>query len=211
MAAARDQRAYNASYYARNRDEEIARVTRRQRATLEFLRDVRRRPCADCGGVFSPWVMDFDHRDPTKKSFNVMSGRAMLMSRSRLMAEIEKCDIVCANCHAARTYRWLLTRARTVPGTSRRLEEKRRYWRAHAKLLEQLRDVPCADCGLRFPSYVMQFDHRDASDKSYTVTRMIGRAGRLKILEEAAKCDIVCANCHRERTYRSRVASAGVA
>jgi hypothetical protein len=211
MAAIRDQHPYNVAYYGLHRAEEIARVTRRQRATLDFLRDVRRRPCADCGGVFSPWVMDFDHRDPTKKSFNVMSGRAMLMSRSRLMAEIEKCDIVCANCHAARTYRWLLTLDRPLSGTSRRIEEMRRRWREHAGLLEQLRDVPCADCGLRFPSYVMQFDHRDSSDKRYTVTRMIGRAGRQKILEEAAKCDIVCANCHRERTYRRRSASAGVA
>ena len=201
---ARDQRVYNVSYYGRHRDEEIARVTGRQRATLEFLRDLRRTPCVDCGGVFSPWVMDFDHRDPTRKAFNVMSGRAMLMSRSRLMAEIDKCDIVCANCHATRTYKWLLARERTFTGKSRRLEEKRLYWRAHAKLLEQLRDVPCADCGVRFPSYVMQFDHRDSADKKYTVTRMIGRAGRAKILTEAAKCDIVCANCHRERTYRRR-------
>jgi hypothetical protein len=45
--------------------------------------------------------MDFEHPDSTRKSFNVMSGRVMLMSRSRLMADIEKCDIVCANCHAA--------------------------------------------------------------------------------------------------------------
>jgi hypothetical protein len=165
MATTRDQRPYNVTY-ARHRDLEIARVTRRQRATLEFLRRIRRRSCVECGGVFSPWVMDFDHRDPTKKSFNIMSGRAMLMSRSRLMAEIDKCDIVCANCHAARTYRWLLARDQALSGTSRRLEVKRHYWRAHAKFLEQLRDVPCADCGLRFPSYVMQFDHRDRRTRS---------------------------------------------
>ncbi|MDP9274709.1 MAG: hypothetical protein M3O99_03830 [Chloroflexota bacterium] len=195
MNQKRDQRPYNVAYYLGHRDQEIARVTRRQHTTLEFLREVRHRPCADCGRNFSPWVMDFDHRDPAKKSFNVMSGRAMLMSRSRLIAEIEKCDIVCANCHAGRTYRWLRTREKAVPGTSRRLDEQRERWRAHAKLLEQLRDVPCTDCGIRYPSYVMQFDHRDSSQKDYTVTRMIGRAGRAKILEEVAKCDIVCANC----------------
>jgi hypothetical protein len=116
MAAKRDQRPYNVAYYGRHRAEEISRVTGRQRVTLEFLREVRRRPCADCGGVFSPWVMDFDHRDPAKKSFNVMSGRARLMSRSRLIAEIDKCDIVCANCHAARTYRWLLALDRPLTG-----------------------------------------------------------------------------------------------
>jgi hypothetical protein len=211
METTRDQHPYNVAYYAVHRLEEIARVRVRQAATLQFLRDLRRRPCQDCGGSFPPWVMDFDHRDPAEKPFNVMTGRAMLMSRARLTAEIEKCDIVCANCHAARTYAWLLTRDRPLSGTSRRLEEQRRYWREHAELLEQLRAVPCVDCGLGFPSYVMQFDHRDSSQKNYTVTRMIGRAGRAKILEEAAKCDIVCANCHRNRTYLRRIARAGVA
>jgi hypothetical protein len=36
------------------------------------------------------------------------------------------------------------------------------------------------------------------------VTRMIGRAGTQRILEEVAKCDTVCANCHRLRTFLRR-------
>jgi hypothetical protein len=50
----------------------------------------------------------------------------------------------------------------------------------------------------------MDFDHRDASTKKQQVTRMIGRAGLATILAEVAKCDIVCANCHRLRTYNRR-------
>jgi hypothetical protein len=52
------------------------------------------------------------------------------------------------------------------------------------------------------------FDPRDPTAKAHTVTRMIGRAGTARILEEAAKCDIVCANCHRVRTYDRRMAVA---
>jgi hypothetical protein len=33
---------------------------------------------------------------------------------------------------------------------------------------------------------------------------MIGRAGTARILAEVRKCDIVCANCHRARTFRRR-------
>ena len=210
----RDQRPYNVAYYAANREKELERVRVRQSATLGFLRDLRRRPCHDCGGTFPPWVMDFDHRDPSGKSFNVTSSRAMLMSRSRLLAEIEKCDIVCANCHAVRTYAWVRANKATLTwfavGVSARIEEKRAYWRTHTELLAKLRDVPCMDCGQRFPFYVMQFDHRDPSEKRYTVSQMISRAGTKTILAEVAKCDIVCANCHRDRTYRCRKASAGV-
>ena len=60
-------------------------------------------PCADCGGTFDPVCMDFDHRPGVTKRFNVSTiGRH---SRSTLLAEIAKCDVVCSNCHRLRTYR----------------------------------------------------------------------------------------------------------
>ncbi len=40
---------------------------------------------------------------------------------------------------------------------------------------------------------------------------MLGRVDTENLLAEVSKCDIVCANCHRERTFRRRVANAGVA
>jgi hypothetical protein len=155
--------------------------------------------------------MDVDHRDPTKKLFPIASGHAVLMSREKLIAEIEKCDIVCANCHALRTYASLMERrARSTPeqltpGTSPYIGRKRAHWRASAAMLNELRDVPCADCGRRFPSCVMQFDHRDPATKRFVVARMRSRA-HATILAEVAKCDIVCANCHRVRTYERRMA-----
>jgi hypothetical protein len=73
-------------------------------------------------------------------------------------------------------------------------------------VLAQLRDRPCADCGAWFSWYVMDFDHRDPSTKRDEVSQMPGHAGLDRILAEAAKCDIVCANCHRDRTFRRRLA-----
>ena len=212
MPRTRDQRCYNVRYYAAHREAELARVKRRQAATLAWLRDVRRRPCDDCGQSFAPYVMDFDHRDPRKKLFAITTGSAHLMSRQKLISEIEKCDIVCANCHALRTYASLMERRRRstqeewAPGTSHRIEGQRARWHATAAMLKQIRDVPCADCARRFPPCVMQFDHRDATTKANEVTRMLMR-GRSAILAEVAKCDIVCTNCHRVRTYERRNAA----
>ena len=73
--------------------------------------------------------------------------------------------------------------------------------------MSRLKDVPCVDRGGRFAPCVMDFDHRDARTKAYTVSRMIGRAGTATILAEIAKYDIVCANCHRDGTYRRRKAA----
>jgi hypothetical protein len=48
--------------------------------------------------------MDFDHRDPSQKEFNLGSEAIREMySLEKLQAEIDKCDIVCANCHRIRT------------------------------------------------------------------------------------------------------------
>jgi hypothetical protein len=187
----------------------------RQRATLEFLRDLRRDPCMDCGGRFEPHQMDFDHRDPANKSFGLTWPRAMLAPRQRLLDEIAKCDIVCANCHAVRTYALQAVKkaqrraSGTLKNTPRRIAQRAREDRGRDFLLA-LRDRPCAECRNRFPPFIMQFDHRDASTKKFLVcqTRPSSAA---RILREAAKCDIVCPNCHRDRTFRRRQATAGVA
>ena len=133
----------------------------------------------------------------------------MLKSREVLLAEIAKCDIVCANCHAIRTYNWIKSEdvfSSRPKGTSPYLARKTAYREEHARLLADLRTVPCLDCGGTFPFFVMQFDHRDPLAKRYLVSQMVGRAGAETILAEVAKCDIVCANCHRERTYQRRCA-----
>lgn len=204
----RDQRNGNRRYYQANRQRELSRVRARRAQTVVFLRDVRRRPCQDCGGSFEPHQMDFDHRDPEEKTFRVTSGAAMLRSRQALLAEIAKCDIVCANCHRLRTQRRHAERRPASRGSSVYLARKRAAWRAHAELLNRLRHVPCADCARSFPPCAMDFDHRRGVTKRVAVTRMIGRAGVEAILEEVAKCDIVCANCHRLRTFTRRAGTA---
>jgi hypothetical protein len=198
------QRAANVGYYQRNRSLELARVRIRQHGTVEFLRELRSRPCADCGNRFAPHQMDFDHRDGATKRFRLTSGAAMLTPPAVLIEEAAKCDVVCANCHRLRTQRRHAARPAPTGEPLRALARKRESWRAQARLLDHLRDRPCADCGGCFAPCAMDFDHRDPRSKRAAVTRMIGRAGTPRILDEVAKCDIVCANCHRLRTFVRR-------
>ena len=51
-----------------------------------------------------------------------------------------------------------------------------------------------------FPAWAMDFDHV-SGDKRFEVSRA-KRLGRRSILAEASKCEIVCANCHRDRTHK---------
>ena len=76
----------------------LARLTEWQ----EIMQVEKARPCMDCGGTFPPYVYDFDHRIPAEKSFSISKGKRV--GREALLAEIAKCDLVCANCHRIRTY-----------------------------------------------------------------------------------------------------------
>lgn len=71
------------------------------------------------------------------------------------------------------------------------------------------KDVPCADCGVRYPSYVMDFDHV-RGNKVGNVAHIVSHGSEKKLLEEIAKCEVICSNCHRERTYARRVVDIGV-
>lgn len=70
-------------------------------------------------------------------------------------------------------------------------------------------NVPCADCGVPYRYWVMQLDHvAQRGPKAFTIsaTYTTARARRAmcteaELLAEIAKCDIVCANCHAERTH----------
>lgn len=81
-----------------------------------------------------------------------------------------------------------------------RERDKQRSDRGKA-LLDQLKDVPCMDCGNRFPPECMDFDHREGEVKVNNVGT-IRHHSVDRLLAEVAKCDIVCANCHRIRTRR---------
>lgn len=59
------------------------------------------RSCADCGEA-DPVVLEFDHI--SEKSFDVSRGVQSAYGIDRLLQEISKCEVVCANCHKRRTY-----------------------------------------------------------------------------------------------------------
>lgn len=71
----------------------------------KFINKIKSNPCTDCGVKYSPWVMEFDHLDRYKKFRNVSKMVANGMSEKRILEEISKCELVCANCHREREYK----------------------------------------------------------------------------------------------------------
>lgn len=61
-------------------------------------------------------------------------------------------------------------------------------------------DVPCADCGRTFPPCAMDFHHKDPTEKSGQISN-IATWSEERIRAELAKCELLCAVCHRIRHH----------
>ena len=102
------RRAAGRAHYRANREYYLAKARRRQqRVVLEtrewLLTYLREHPCVDCGNK-DVRVLEFDHRDGATKlrAIAILAGQGFGLARVK--AEIEQCEVRCANCHRIRTH-----------------------------------------------------------------------------------------------------------
>lgn len=98
------QKAAQAASYQRNKEAVIARSVGRARAQRKRLQEMKEAsPCTDCGVNYPYYVMQYDHVSGEKdKDLSYLITAA---SWERIMIEIAKCELVCANCHSIRSWR----------------------------------------------------------------------------------------------------------
>lgn len=87
-------------------------------------------------------------------------------------------------------------RAKNVQRSQRRRSDIRQ------KIAEIKEAVGCVDCGIKYPYYVLDFDHLTNDNKVDNIAKMVTYLPVEEILREIDKCEVVCANCHRERTFK---------
>ncbi len=93
--------------------------------------------------------------------------------------------------------KWASSGGRAVLNAARRTR-----YAEHRKLLDDIKlERGCVDCGYNRCSSALDFDHRNPSTKKFTVCKKLAQVSDSTLLEEVAKCDVRCANCHREKTY----------
>jgi hypothetical protein len=70
-------------------------------------------------------------------------------------------------------------------------------------IIQRAKAVPCTDCGFSYPPYVMDFDHVRGTKLGTIASWYVSISGSV-LRAEIAKCEVVCAKCHRRRTHRRR-------
>jgi hypothetical protein len=111
------QRNVSQAHYYLRKDYYLAKNAKARKRKSAFIEQLRNQPCTDCGGVFPPYVMEFDHVQEKRWSIGGMSARTWTQLRS----ELRRVEVVCANCHCIRTHR---------RKTSSRAEEPRGVYRS---------------------------------------------------------------------------------
>lgn len=99
------QKEYNRNWYERNKDGVIERKKQRQQEIWNWFRIYKSAlRCMDCS-ISHPAVLQFHHRDRSDKSFTISSVVSRATSIKQITNEINKCDVLCVNCHAKRHWR----------------------------------------------------------------------------------------------------------
>lgn len=165
-------------------EKKTAELRRRRKRHQEFIRSLRDAPCSNCGESyhFSSMKFVFNSTETKIGSFSKLA----LYSISRIQEEVKKYVLLCANC----------TNYRTFEANCRK----------HATYINRdfIKDLkigkPCTDCGRAYHHSQMEFDH-PLDNKIRNISKM-QRYSQKRILEEVAKCELVCSNCHHLRTWK---------
>lgn len=116
------QRNYQRGWHQRHKAERLARVYERKAATYEYIQAIKKQLCcADCGERH-PAVLQFHHLNSKDKTFNLADAARYALSQDRINKEIEKCVVLCANCHIIRHFN-MRNRKETSPEIAEEFEK----------------------------------------------------------------------------------------
>ena len=91
---------YRRDWYARNRANSIHTVKKYSVDLVQWFREYKRTCSCTICGESRPACLTFHHRDPSEKLREVSILVTRHNKKERVLAEIAKCDVLCANCHA---------------------------------------------------------------------------------------------------------------
>jgi hypothetical protein len=116
------QRNYHRKWHKRHREKRLARIYERKAAIYQYVQNMKSQLyCVDCGKRH-PATLQFHHLNSEDKAFNISDAALRGTSLDRIKKEMQKCIVLCANCHLIRHYNMRKKNQRS-PGIAGELEE----------------------------------------------------------------------------------------
>lgn len=98
------QKIASKAHYQANKESYIKRNNKNYPDYVKWYKELKNNPCVDCGQVFHPAAMQWDHLPTFSKNDTISIMYRKGYGKNRILKEIEKCELVCANCHCIRTF-----------------------------------------------------------------------------------------------------------
>lgn len=189
-------------YYA-NTDHRIETKERRRQELKQWFYEIKRDECEcrECGEARPP-ALDFHHQNDKTKDVSAMVNDGY--GKDRIRAEINRCVVLCSNCHRKEHYEEPVVPAGTdtdtleaaIPTATKHERRRiRRAWLAAYKL----ENGGCNRCSESAPA-CLDFHH--SSEKTMRVAQMVSFGHSLvEIRREIERCELLCSNCHRNEHF----------
>jgi hypothetical protein len=155
-----------------------------------------RKGCGICGYNENVSALSFHHREPSLKSFPLTIRNFGRKSKEQIKLELKKCDLLCINCHMEIESPNLAKETAKVSHFSTTTGLKRK------KILVEEAGGKCRVCSYEKNYRALHFHHIDPSTRSFGLNIYECQCKPLEELRsEAAKCVLLCANCHSVEHY----------
>ena len=98
-----ENKDYQRKWYLKNKEKQIEKTKRHKKKIRDWFMELKATMCCSTCGENHIACLEFHHLDPTKKEELVSKLIAYSGSKKRIMKEVEKCIVLCANCHRKET------------------------------------------------------------------------------------------------------------
>jgi hypothetical protein len=210
------KRARDRTWRQRHRDRLVEKRHIRREEIKTWYRQYRAAiRCIRCGEN-DPACLQFHHRNRGEKKINIATYVFQASNLEKFIQELNKCDVLCANCHLVEHWQERDDSADILEYTQ--LQQQlidTRGWRARVRIIRRIhqldgviwfnrykRTLACNFCGVSHPA-CLQFHHRDGSDKYKEVGNLVYHVTNIdKLKREIDKCEVLCANCHAKHHWK---------
>jgi hypothetical protein len=208
------KRKRDKSWYQRNKERIQEKRKQKRYAIMAWYRQYKvTLKCIRCGEN-EPSCLHFHHRTRAEKKMSIATYVAQVSSIDKLLQEIEKCDILCANCHLIEHWQDMYethllehTKLKQQLADTRGWFERKKIRRSLAQLEAKLwlseykRTLTCHSCGQNHPAR-LHFHHLDGNDKTGEIGNLVVYSSIDRLKREIEKCVVLCANCHAEHHWK---------
>jgi hypothetical protein len=210
------RRENNRTWRLRHRDSLLEKRHKRQEEIKTWYRQYKTTiRCIRCGEN-DPACLQFHHRSRGEKKMSIATYVFQASNLEKFIQELDKCDVLCANCHLIEhwqerdesadilEYTELQQQLMDTQGWRARLKIKRRIFQLDGVIWfnRYKRTLTCNSCDVSHPA-CLQFHHIDSNNKYKDVGNLVYRVTKIDQLKrEIDKCEVLCSNCHAKYHWK---------